>query len=76
MLQRSVRTNISGIEKIKLQDHTVYSGGMVDELFGSLAGHCTTRQILLLTEKVTRGFNDHQQNGAVFLHIEKAFDSI
>jgi hypothetical protein len=43
--------------------------------FGFRARHSTTLQCMRLTDHVTQNFNNNMSTAAVFLHIEKAFDT-
>jgi hypothetical protein len=45
-----------------------------DEQFGFRARLCTTRQLSVVTERITKGFNNHEATGGVFFDIAKAFD--
>lgn len=72
----SLLSSVSKVFERTLLNELKLYGKPVDEQFGFRAGHCTTRQVLRLTEKITRGFNEHRHTGAVFLDIEKAFDQV
>jgi retron-type reverse transcriptase len=44
-------------------------------VLGFCAGHTTTLQLMRLTDHVTLNFNNRMSTAAVFLDIEKAFDT-
>ena len=60
----------------RLWDHVYSSGIMINEQFGFRCGHGTTQQLLRMTERITRGYNEHRHTGVVFLDVEKAFDKV
>ena len=51
-------------------------GLLKDEQFGFEPGLSTNRQLARLVERVKRNFDEKQLNGAVFLDVAKAFDSV
>jgi hypothetical protein len=49
---------------------------LINQQFGFRKCHSTTHQILRITERVSRNFNQDNSTGMVFLDIEKAFDTV
>jgi hypothetical protein len=65
-------------EKIILQIVQKHTGGrnlLNASQFGFHARHSTTLQCMRLTDHVTLNFNNRMSTAAVFLDIEKAFDT-
>jgi hypothetical protein len=58
-----------------VQKHIEERGLLNASQFGFHAHHSTTLQCMRLTENVTLNFNDNMPTAAVFLDIEKAFDT-
>ena len=49
---------------------------MRDEQFGFRLKHSTSLQLARLVERITRNFGEKRLNGAVFLDVAKAFDTV
>jgi hypothetical protein len=65
-------------EKVILQSlkkHIDEKGLLNASQFGFRARHSTTLQLMRLTDHVTLNFNNKMSTAAVFLDIEKAFDT-
>jgi hypothetical protein len=58
-----------------LQKHIDERGMLNASQFGFRARHSTTLQCMMLTDHVTLNFNNKFSTAAVFLNIEKAFDT-
>jgi hypothetical protein len=58
-----------------LQQHTDEKGLLNASQFGFRARHSTTLQLMRLTDHVTLNFNNTMSMAAVFLDIEKVFDT-
>jgi hypothetical protein len=58
-----------------VQRHTEERGLFNGSQFGFLAHHSTTLQCMRLTDHVTLNFNSDMSTAAVFMDIEKAFDT-
>ena len=58
-----------------LQKHTVEGNLLNASQFRFRASHSTTLQCMRLTDHVTLNFNNNLSTAAVFLDIEKAFDT-
>jgi hypothetical protein len=58
-----------------IQRHIEEKGLLNARWFGFRAHHSTTRQYIKLTDNVTLNFNNNMSTPAVFLDIEKAFDT-
>jgi hypothetical protein len=59
-----------------VQKHIEERGLLNASQFGFRARHSTTLQCMRLTDHVTLNFNNKMSTAAVFLDIEKAFDTI
>lgn len=60
----------------RINEHIHAHNILRPEQFGFRTKHSTTLQLLRVVEYATRGFNDNQSTGSVFLDIEKAFDRV
>jgi hypothetical protein len=58
-----------------VQSHTEVGGLLNASKLGVLTHHSTTLQCMRLTDHVTLDFNSNMSTTAVFLDIEKAFDT-
>jgi hypothetical protein len=58
-----------------VQRHIEESGLLNPSQFGFRASHSTTLQCMRLTDYVTLNFKNNMSTAAVFLDIEKAFDT-
>jgi hypothetical protein len=58
-----------------VQRHIEDKGWLNASQFGFLAHHSTTLRCMRLTDQVTLHFNNKMSTTAVFLDIEKAFDT-
>jgi hypothetical protein len=58
-----------------VQKHIEERGLLNASQFGFRASHSTTLQCMRLTDHVTLNFNNKMSTAAVFLDIEKAFDT-
>ncbi|GBP30445.1 RNA-directed DNA polymerase from mobile element jockey [Eumeta japonica] len=64
------------ILKIRLSDHLLGKGLIVDEQFGFRSVHSCLQQVLRLVEYATEDFKTKQKTVAVFFDVAKAFDRI
>ena len=57
--------------------HVVNERGLMrDEQFGFRPRHSTSLQLTRLVERITRNFGEKRLTGAVFLDVDKAFDTV
>ena len=57
--------------------HEVSERGLMrDEHFGFRPRHSTSLQLARLVERITRNFGEKRLTGAVFLDVDKAFDTV
>ena len=67
------------VEKIigkRIDEFTHQNNILINEQFGFRMNHNTVQQIARFTNQITKEFNNKKHTGAVFLDMEKAFDTV
>ena len=65
------------LERVILTRYAPYQrSALQHEQFGFRPDHSTDKQLIRLTDHITKGFNMKRKTGMVFLDIEKAFDTV
>jgi hypothetical protein len=60
----------------RVLDYTAMNGVLPDCQFGFRSRHSTCHQVVRLTNKISRGFQQRFSTGMLLLDIEKAFDTV
>jgi len=74
-----LNTTVKLFEKILLarNNHVVKELGLLrGDQFGFRPQHSTSLQLVRLVERITRNLGEKRLNGAIFLDVAKAFDTV